>query len=329
MKRRELITLLCGAAAAWPLAARAQQADRVRRVGVLIGTGEADARTRYEPFREALAQLGWTEARNIRFDYRWTDNKPERANAYARELLGLAPDAIYAMPGPVVEVLQRLTRTVPIVFTTSTDPVAAGYVQSYARPGGNLTGFTQFEVSINTKYLQLLKDVAPDVTRVGILHGMGIAQGRRDFATVEAAARSFGVTPVDLLHQIGMPADVERAINAFAREPNCGLIVPPNNLYTEHHALIVALAERHHLPAVYYNRLFVDAGGLMSYGVDQLDNYRRAASYVDRILKGAKPGDLPVQAPTKFNLVINLKTARALGLTVSNALQLLADEVIE
>jgi putative ABC transport system substrate-binding protein len=329
MRRREFITLIGGAGMAWPLAARAQQADRVRRVGVLIGTGEAEARARYEPFREGLAQLGWTEPRNIRFDYRWTDNKPDRATAYARELIGLAPDVIYAGPGPVVEALQRLTRTVPIVFTTSTDPVAAGYVQSYAHPGGNLTGFTQFEASIDSKYLQLLKDVAPDVTRVGILRSEGLAQGRRDFATVEAAARSFQVVPVDLLHQRGMPADIERAINAFAREPNSSLIVPPNNFYAEYHALIVALAERHRLPAVYFNRVFVDAGGLMSYGVDLTDNYRRAASYVDRILKGSKPGDLPVQAPTKFNLVINLKTAMALGLTVSNALQLLADEVIE
>jgi putative ABC transport system substrate-binding protein len=328
MKRREFITLV-GSAATWPLAARAQQTDRVRRVGVLIGTGEAESQARYEPLREGLAQLGWIEARNIRFDYRWTDNKPDRANAYARELIGLVPDVIFAAPGPIVEVLQRLTRTVPIVFSTSTDPVVAGYVQSYAHPGGNLTGFTQFEVSIDTKYLQLLKDVAPDVTRVGILRSTGIAQGRRDFATVEAAARSLGVMPVDLLHQTLMPADIERAINAFAREPNGSLIVPPNNFYQEHHALIVALAERHHLPAVYYNRVFVDAGGLMSYGVDLTDNYRQAASYVDRILKGAKPGDLPVQAPTKFNLVINLKTARALGLTVSNAMQLLADEVIE
>jgi putative tryptophan/tyrosine transport system substrate-binding protein len=328
MKRREFITLLGGAAAAWPIAVRAQQADRVRRVGLLIGTSESEARARYEPFRDGLAQLGWTEARNIRFDYRWTDNKPDRANAYARELIGLAPDCIFASPGPVVEVLQRLTRTVPIVFTTSTDPVAAGYVQSYAHPGGNLTGFTQFEASIDTKYLQLLKEIAPDVTRVGILRGVQLAQGRRDFATVEAAARSFGVTPVDLFHQSG-PADIERAINAFARESNSSLIVPPNNSYLEHHALIVALAERHHLPAVYFNRVFADAGGLMSYGADLIDIYRRAASYVDRIFKGAKPGDLPVQAPTKFNLVINLKTARALGLTVSNAMQLLADEVIE
>jgi putative ABC transport system substrate-binding protein len=321
MRRRDFITLLSGGAAAWPLVAQAQQADRVRRVGVLIGTGEAEARVRFEPFRDGLAQLGWTEARNIRFDYRWTDNKPERANAYARDLIGLAPDVFFASPGPVVEVLQRLTRTVPIVFTTSTDPVAAGYVQSYAHPGGNLTGFTQFEASIDTKYLQLLKEVAPDVARVGILRSTSLAQGRRDFATVEAAARSLRVVPIDLLHQSGAPSDIERAIAAFAHEPNGSLIVPPNNLYLEHHALIVALAERHHLPAVYFDRVFADAGGLMSYGADLTD--------VDRILKGAKPVDLPVQAPTKFNLTINLKTARALGLTVSNALQLLADEVLE
>jgi putative ABC transport system substrate-binding protein len=329
LRRREFITLLGGAAAAWPLAARAQQAGRVRRVGVLIGAGEAEAQARYEPFRDGLAQLGWTEARNIRLDYRWTDNKPDRANAYARELLGSAPDVIFASPGPAVEVLQRLTRTVPIVFTTSTDPVVAGYVQSYAHPGGNLTGFTQFEVSIDTKYLQLLKDVAPDVTRVGILRSEGVAQGRRDFATVEAAARSFGVMPVDLLHQRGASADIERAINAFAREPNGSLIVPPNNTYQEYHALVVALAERHHLPAVYYNRLFADAGGLMSYGVDLMDVWRRAASYVDRILRGAKPADLPVQAPTKYEFVFNIKTAKSLGLTPPPNLLATADEVIE
>jgi putative tryptophan/tyrosine transport system substrate-binding protein len=327
MRRRDFITLL-GGAAAWPLAARAQQIERVRRVGVLLGIAESEFRARFEPFRDELARLGWSEPRNLRIDSRWTDNKPDLANARARELVGLAPEVIYAAPGPAAEVLQPLTRTIPIVFSTSTDPVEAGYVQSYARPGGNMTGFTQFEASINTKYVQLLRDIAPNVTRVAILRSDDLARGRRDFALVAEAARSLGLTPVDLLVRDD-PADFTSAIGMFAREQGGGLIVPPNNIYLQHRALIVALADQYRLPTVYNFRLFVEAGGLMSYGPDPIDNYRRPAMYVDRILRGAKPADLPVQAPTKYQLFINLKTAKALGLAISHEFLLTVDEVIE
>jgi putative tryptophan/tyrosine transport system substrate-binding protein len=326
LKRRQFITLL-GGAAAWPLSARAQQPDRLRRVAVLAGTTEADFRARYERFRDELARLGWAEPRNLRIDYRWND-KPELTESYARELVSLAPDVILAVPGPVAEALQRLTRTIPIVFTTATDPVEAGYVQSFAHPGGNMTGFTGFEASVNSKWLQLLKDVAPNVSRVAVLRLETFARARRDFATVEAAAHSFAVTPVDTLLKDDT-AEIERVIDAFAREPNGGLIVPPSNALIKHRALIVTLADRHHLPAVYNDRQFVDAGGLISYGADRLESYQKAANYVDRILRGAKPAELPVQAPTKYELVINLKTAKALGLVVSHDFLLTVDEVIE
>jgi putative ABC transport system substrate-binding protein len=265
MKRREFITFLGSAAATWPLAARAQQPNAMKRIGVLMSTAEAEFRARFEPFRDKLSQLGWMEPRNVRIDYRWTDNKPDLTRARARELVGSAPDVILATPGPVVEVLQQLTRTIPIVFVTSTDPVRAGYVESFARPGGNITGFTIFEATLNTKFLELLKDVAPQVNRVSVFRLGGVAQGRRDFAIIEEAARSFGVAPVETLVQDDA-ADIDRAIAAFAREPRGGLIVPPDNRTQKHHGLIVALAGRHRLPAIYYNRLFVDAGGLMSYG---------------------------------------------------------------
>jgi putative ABC transport system substrate-binding protein len=327
MRRRAFITLL-GGAAAWPLAARAQQAERVRRLGVLFGTAEPVFRERYGPLLEGLTQLGWSEPRNIRIDLRWSDNNAELASAQARELIGLAPDVIYASPGPVVEILQRLTRTIPIVFSTATDPVAAGYVQSYARPGGNLTGITQFEASINSKFLQLLKDVAPQVTRVAVLRFGGLARARSDFATIEAAARAFAVTAVDAVVKDDA-ADITRVIEAFAREPDSGMIVPPGNVAQNYHTLIVALADRHHLPTVYNARLFVESGGLMSYGVDLIDSWRQPATYVDRILRGVKPGDLPVQAPTKYELVINLKTAKSLGLMITHDFMLTADEVIE
>jgi putative ABC transport system substrate-binding protein len=327
MKRRDFISLV-GGAAAWPVTARAQQSEQPKRVGMLGANTEAEFRARSARFRDGLAQLGWTEPRNIRIDYRWTGNKAELREAYARELVSFAPDVILAEPGPSAEILQRLTRTLPIVFITATDPVAAGYVQSYARPGGNLTGFTVFEASINTKWLQMLKDIAPQVTRIGIFRLEGLARARSDFPTIAAVARSFAVTPVDLIVQDDA-ANIERAVDAFAREPNGGLIVPPSNTLQTRVPLIVALADRHHLPAVYNTRLFVDAGGLMSYGADVADIYRRAASYVDRILRGAKPADLPVQAPTKYELYINLKTARALGLTISHEFLLNADEVIE
>jgi putative ABC transport system substrate-binding protein len=327
MRRRQFITLL-GGAVTWPVTARAQQPERVRRLGVLFGTAESVFRERYGPFLEGLTRLGWSEPRNIRIDLRWNDNNADLASAQARELIGAAPDVIYASPGPVAEILQRLTRTIPIVFSTATDPVAAGYVQSYARPGGNLTGITQFEASINSKYLQLLKDVAPQITRVAVLRFGGLARARSDFETIEAAAPAFAVTPVDAVFKDDA-ADITRVVEAFAREPNSGMIVPPGNVAQNYHTLIVALANRHHLPTVYNARLFVEAGGLMSYGVDLIDSWRQPATYVDRILRGAKPGDLPVQAPTKYELVVNLKAAKALGLTISRDMLLIADEVIE
>jgi putative ABC transport system substrate-binding protein len=255
---------------------------------------------------------------------------PDRADAQARELIGLAPDVIYAAPGPAVEAVQKLTRTIPIVFETSTDPVAAGYVQSYARPGGNLTGFADFEASLNTKWLQLLKNAVPTVERVAILHPeiSILARARRDFAEAEAAANAVGVKTLDAPFEDD-PASIESVIDVFGREGNGGLIVTPGNLTLKYRSLIVALANRHRLPAVYHLRAFVDVGGLISYGIDQIESYRRPATYVDRILRGAKPADLPVQTPTKYELVVNLKTAKALGLEISHEFLLTVDEVLE
>jgi putative ABC transport system substrate-binding protein len=324
MHRRGFVALL-GGAAARPLAARAQQ---VKRVGVLATTTESEFRDRYKLFTERLAQLGWAEPRNLRIDYRWTDNRADLREAHARELVALMPDVILAVPGPAAEAVQRRTRTIPIIFNTSTDPVQAGYVQSYAHPGGNMTGFTGFETSINSKWLQLLKDVAPNVTRAAVLHNTGNARGRRDIETIQAAARSFGITPVDAVAKDDA-ADIAAVIEAFAREPNGGLIVPPSNVFYAHRELIAMLADRHRLPAVYDDRTYVEVGGLMSYGADRLENFPRAANYVDRILRGAKPGDLPVQAPTKYELVVNLKTAKSLGLTISHEFLLIVDEAIE
>jgi putative ABC transport system substrate-binding protein len=326
MRRREFITLL-GGAATWPLAARAQQPERIKRLGIL-GSYEEEYRARFGALRDELSRLGWTEPRTIRIDYRWWESKLDLMHAYARELVDLEPDVLVAAPGPSAEAVQRLTRTIPIVFITATDPVEAGYVRSFAHPGGNMTGFTQIEASVDSKWLQLLKDAAPSVTRVAVLRIEAVARARRDLATVSAASHSFGVTAVDALVK-DEPDDIARAIDAFAAAPNGGLIVPPSNTLQKHRAVIVALAGRYKLPSVYFNRIFVDAGGLMSYGIDALDNYRRAASYVDRILRGAKPADLPVQAPAKYEFVVNLKTAKTLGLNISRDFLLNADEVIE
>ena len=328
MRRREFITLLGGAAAVWPLAARAQQGGQQKRVGVLANTTEGEFRKRYQLFRDRLAQLGWAEQRNLQIDYRWTDGKPELREARAKELVSLMPDVIFADPGPSAEAMQRLTRTIPIVFITSTDPVQAGYVQSFAHPGGNMTGFTGFEASINTKWLQLLKDVAPSVSLVAVLRAEVLARARQDFETIEAAAHAFGVTPLDALVKAD-GTDISRVIDGVAREPATALIVPPSNTFYRNSELIVTLANRNRLPAIYDERLYVDVGGLMSYGADLLENYPRAAEYVDRILRGAKPGDLPVQAPSKFELVLNLKTAKSLGLTISHEFLLIVDEAIE
>jgi putative ABC transport system substrate-binding protein len=330
MRRRDFITLLGGSAAAWPLAARAQQGDSIKRLGVLIGGTEAGFFADISPLVEALAQLGWTEGRNLRIDLRITgSNDPAVIRPHAEALVRAAPDLIYATPATAVQVVQRLTSTIPIVFYQSGDPVQAGTVKSLARPGGNITGFVGFEPSINTKYLQLLKDIAPQMTRVGVLQSEASrsAHGGSDFAMVEQAARSLGITPVALLVRDDQ-ADIERAVVGFAKESNGGLIVPPDNTTTKHRLLIVSLAIKYRLPIVAYGRVFVEAGGLMSYAPPLLD-FRRLATYLDRILRGTKPADLPVETPTKFNLAINLKTAMALGLTIPPSLFALADEVIE
>jgi putative tryptophan/tyrosine transport system substrate-binding protein len=328
MKRREFIAGL-GGAAVWPLVGRAQQSERVRRIGVLGVTAADDpiSEARAAAFRQELQQLGWIDGRNLRSDYRWAAGNAEDYRKYAAELIALAPDVILASGGAVVPSLQQATRTVPIVFTLTPDPVGAGFVDSLARPGGNTTGFINFEYSMGAKWLELLKQVTPGVTRVAILRDSAIAAGLGEFGAIQAVASSFYVelSPVNMRDS----SEMERAVAAFARSSNGGLIVTGSPLATVQRDLIITLAARHELPAVYFDRLFVADGGLMSYGPDSLDQYRRAAAYVDRILKGEKPADLPVQAPTKYELAINLKTAKALGLDVPHSLLARADEVIE
>ena len=328
MRRREFITLVGGAAAAWPLAARAQQSDRVRRIGALIGAAQDDPDTqaRLAAFVQALAQLGWTDGRNVRIDYRWAAGNAENYRKYAAELVALAPDVVLA-PGFSVGPMIQATRTVPIVFVFTTDPVGSGFVDSLARPGRNATGFMQFEFSLNAKWLELLKEIAPGVTRAAVLRDAAIPSGIGQFAVIQSVAPSVGVevSPINLRDA----GEIERGVEAFARGANGGLIVAASALATVHRDLIITLAARHKLPAVYFNRLFVADGGLISYGADFNDQYRRAAGYVDRILKGEKPADMPVQAPTKYELAINLKTAKALGLDVPHSMLARADEVIE
>jgi putative ABC transport system substrate-binding protein len=328
MKRRELIFAL-GGAAAWPLAARAQQAERVRRVGVLMPNAADDPeyQARMTAFLQGLAQLGWLDGRNVRIDTRWGVGDADRIRKYAAELLALTPDVILANSSAALAALLQATRTVPIVFTTVADPVGAGYVDSLARPGGNATGFMVFEYSIAAKWLELLKEIAPHVTRAMVLRESAIAAGPGMFGVIQAAAPSLGV---DLrVADLRDAGEIERAITAFAQGSNGGLVVTgsPGSIF--HRGPIVALAARHRLPAVYAVRAFAVAGGLISYGADSVDQLRRAAGYVDRILKGEKPADLPVQAPTKYELVINLKTAKAMGLNVPETLLARADDVIE
>jgi len=330
MQRREFITLLGGAAVAWPRAARAQQADRMRRVGVLESRAADDpeGRARLAVFAQGLRELGWTEGRNVRIDYRWAAANADRYRTYAAELVALAPDVILASASASVTALQQTTRTVPIVFVNVIDPVGAGFVASLARPGGNATGFTLFEYSLSGKWLELFKEIAPNLTRIAILRDPAIAAGIGQFAVIQAMAPpSFGVelSPID--ERDG--GEIERDIAAFARAPNGGLIVTASQGAVANRELIIMLAARHRLPAVYPFRYFVTSGGLISYGPDTTEQYRRAASYVDRILKGQKAADLPVQAPTKYELAINLKTAKALGLTVPPSLLARADQVIE
>jgi ABC-type uncharacterized transport system substrate-binding protein len=329
MKRREFISLLGGAAAAWPLAARTQQRERIRRIGVLLPATPDDVEFQswVGAFLQGLAQSGWITGQNIRIETRWTKFDAEDTRKYAAELVALAPDVILAVGTSTVGPLLRLTRTVPIVFPLAADPVAAGLVESLARPGGNATGFMSFETGVSAKWLDLLKEVAPGVKRVAVLRTLATAAGPGQFGAIQAMAPSLGVElrPIDT----GDSGEIERAVVAFASEPNGGLIAATGGGVLTHRELIVALAARHRLPAIYAYRSHVMSGGLMSYGLDNLDQFRRAAGYVDRILKGEKPADLPVQMPTKFELVINLKTAKALGLTVPPTLLARADEVIE
>jgi ABC-type uncharacterized transport system substrate-binding protein len=329
MKRREFITLLGGAAAAWPLAARAQQSNRLRLVGVLLAMAPSDpeAQLRVKAFEAALRELGWTEGRNLRLEYRWAPGDASLLRGQATELVGLAPDLILATSTPVLAAL-RQENPLPIVFVQVTDPVGDGFVPNLARPGGFLTGFTSFEFTIGSKWLEALKHVAPKVRRVALMFNPDTAPFARKFwQPVEDAAPSFDVEPIQApVRDVG---EIEHAIEAFARDANGGLMVLPDVSTTNHRNLIIALAARHRLPAVYPYRHFAASGGLMSYGSDLADVYRRAASYVDRILKGAVPGDLPVQAPAKFEFVINLRTANALGLTVPPRVLGRADEVIE
>jgi putative ABC transport system substrate-binding protein len=328
MRRREFITLL-GGTAIWPLAARAQQSEPKRRVGVLMGLSadDAEAQDRIAAFVQGLQQLGWTDGRNLQIDYRRGAGDTDLTRRYAAELVALAPEVILASGGTVVGALLQATRTVPIVFTQTPDPVAAGFVASLARPGGNATGFTTSEYSISGKWLELLKEIAPGVTRAAVLRDPTIPAGIGQFASIQSVARSFGVelSSVDMRDA----SEIERDVTGFARGSNSGLIVTSSGLAAVHRELIITLAARYRLPAVYSYRYFVTDGGLTSYGPDPIDQYRRAAGYVDRILKGEKPADLPVPAPVKFELVINLKTARALGLDVPPILLATADEVIE
>ena len=327
--RRAFITLIGGAAAAWPLSARAQQGERVRRIGVLMNSTADDAvsQDRLTAFVQGLQELGWTVGRNLQIDYRWGAGNVERYRTFAAELVALTPDILMTVGAPAVEALQRATRTVPIVFTSVTDPVGGGLVTSLARPGGNTTGFTLSEYGLSGKWLELLKEIAPRVMRTAVLRDP-VAVGIGQFAAIQAVAPSLQVelSPVDVRDA----GEIERAVTAFADRPNgAGLIVTASAFTMIHRELIIALARRHQLPAVYPFRYYITSGGLISYGPDPIDLARRAASYVDRILKSESPADLPVQNPTKYELVINLKTAKALGLEIPPTLLARADEVIE
>jgi len=329
MRRREFITMLGGAAAIHPLIARAQQPERMRRIGILLPAAADDAefQARFGAFLQALALLGWTIGRNVRIDTRWAMTDVAEIRRHAAELAALAPDVILAHAATTVGPLLEATRTVPVVFPTVIDPVGAGYVDSLARPGGNVTGFISFEYSLSGKWLELLKEIAPGLTRVAVLRNAATPSGPGQFGVIQAVAPSLRVE-VNAVNVLDA-GEIERAVAAFARAPNGGLIVTASPLAQRHRDLIVALAARHKLPAVYNERYFVAAGGLISYGSDRTDQYRRAAGYVDRILKGEKPADLPVQAPTKYETVLNLKTAKALGLDIPATVLTRADEVIE
>jgi putative tryptophan/tyrosine transport system substrate-binding protein len=329
MRRREFIKITAGSALAWPLATHAQQGGRVRRIGVLITRAETDPEITegVAAFAQGLAELGWTIGRDMRIEYRYGGSDPETVRKYAMELVALAPDVILAAGTPSVAALQQSSRSLPIVFTLVSDPVGAGLVDSLAQPGGNTTGFMVFEYSLTAKLLELLKQIAPNVKRAAILRDPLNPAGIAQFGTIQAVASSVGVevSPINVRDA----SELERAIATFARSENGGLVVTGSATATTHRELIVTLAARHKLPAVYVSRFNVTIGGLISYGPNRVDQFRRAAGYVDRILKGEKPADLPVQAPTSYELVINLKTAKALGLTVPQTLLASANEVIE
>jgi putative ABC transport system substrate-binding protein len=329
MKRRQFITLLGGAAAAWPLSASGQQAERMRRIGILLPAASDDPifQSRVGAFLQGLALLGWTIGRNVRIDTRWSAGDAERIRKGVADVVALTPDVILAHGVLTVVSLLQATRTVPIVFPFAVDPVGAGIIDSLARPGGNVTGFMTAEYSLSGKRLELLKQIAPSVTRVAVLRDVTQGAGNSEFAAIQAVAPSLRVevNPVNLRDA----GEIERAVTAFARSSNGGLIVTTTAAAALHRDLIVTLAARHKLPAVYPDRSYVAAGGLISYGSDVIDQYRRAAGYVDRILKGEKPADLPVQAPTKYETVLNLKTAKALGLEFPPGVLAIADEVIE
>ena len=329
MRRREFIALAGGVAVAWPLAARAQQGERVRRVGVLMYTtaDEPESQARIAALHQGLQEAGWSVGRNVRIDVRWSGGDIGRLRSDAAELVALGSDVLVAGVGPTTGTLQHATRTVPIVFAQGLDPVGNGFIRSLARPGGNASGFTQFEYSLSGKWLELLREIAPQVTRVGVVRDMGGPAGVGQWAVIQAFASPMGVelSPIDMR----VTGDTGRDVAAFADGPNGGLIVGVGAVATIQRDLVVALAAQHKLPAVYPYRFFVEAGGLISYGPNLIDLYRRSASYVDRILRGEKPGDLPVQAPTKYHLAINLKTAKALGITIPPSVLARADEVIE
>jgi putative ABC transport system substrate-binding protein len=328
MKRREFLGAL-GGAAAWPLAARAQQPARMRRIGVLMPVSATDPEspTRLAAFAQGLQQLGWTIGGNVRVDYRWSEGNANNLRKYTAELVALGPDAILAWGGSTLAPLLQATRTVPIVFAGVADPVGGGFVDSLSRPGGNATGFASFEYSVSGKWPELLKQIVPGIARMAVLRDSTTPSGSAQFGVIQAMAPSFSVeiSPINVRDA----GDIERGVAALARSPNGGLIVAASGGATVHRDLIITLAARHSLPAVYFERSFVASGGLISYGSDHIEPFRRAAGYIDRILKGEKPADLPVQAPTKYELVVNLKTAKALGLEFHPQLLATVDEVIE
>jgi putative tryptophan/tyrosine transport system substrate-binding protein len=330
MRRREFITLLGGTAFAWPLAAYAQQSDRMRLIGMLMGYAESDpaAQSEVAAFRGGLVKLGWTEGSNLRIELRWSAGDPDRMKTFAKELVDLRPDAILSQTTPVTSALARETRTIPIVFVSVSDPIASGFAANLAHPGGNITGFTIDNSAQAGKWVQLLKEIAPRTVRMALLFNPATGAPLQFFMpSIQAAASSFAVQVSTAT--VHAKDEIEGVIAAQARNPGGGLIVMPNTFNTANRELIIALAARYGVPAIYPNRFFSESGGLISYGSDFAEQFRQAPEYIDRILKGAKPADLPIQAPTKFELIINLKTAKALGLDVSLQLQQRADEVIE